>query len=110
MLRPRFEKNEKMSAGSIPYHLRPNKAVDRLLFLELCSKLAPDLNIEGGGYQYVGFGGPQMEDFRLLHEKFPQMPMLCIEKHENVVPRQKFNCPHTQVVFFDRGQKQRRLA
>lgn len=88
-----------MSAGSIPYHLRPNKAVDRLLFLELCSKLAPVLKIEGNSYQYVGFGGPQMEDFRLLHEKFPQMPMLCIEKTENIIPRQKFNCPHTQVDF-----------
>ena len=88
-----------MSAGSIPYHLRPNKAVDRLLFLELCSKLAPALKIELEGYSYIGFGGPQMEDFRLLHEKFPQMPMLCIERNENVVPRQKFNCPHTQVSF-----------
>lgn len=88
-----------MSAGSIPYHLRPNKAVDRLLFLELCSKLDSTLNFEDEGYSYVGFGGPQMEDFRLLHEKFPRLLMTCIEKLQNVIPRQQFNCPHTQVEF-----------
>ena len=94
-----------MSAGSIPYHLRPNKAVDRLLFLELCTRLAPALGIEANGYSYVGFGGPQMEDFRLLHEKFPQMSMLCIEHLENVIPRQKFNCPHTQVNFLEEAKR-----
>lgn len=87
-----------MSAGSIPYHLRTNKAVDRLLFLELCEKLNPALNIDSC-YNYIGFGGPQMEDFRLLHEKFPNLPMLCIEQSEAVMARQKFNCPHTQVQF-----------
>lgn len=96
-----------MSVGSIPYHLRPNKAVDRLLFLELCLRLAPALKIEDGGYEYIGFGGPQMEDFRLLHEKFPQMPMFCIEQSENVIPRQKFNCPHTQVNFLPEAKKSR---
>lgn len=96
-----------MSAGSIPYHLRPNKAVDRLLFLDLCAKLAPALKIEADGYSYIGFGGPQMEDFRLLHEKFPQMPMLCIEHLENVIPRQKFNCPHTQVAFLPEAKNSR---
>ncbi|MGO9585047.1 MAG: O-methyltransferase [Limisphaerales bacterium] len=94
-----------MSAGSIPYHLRPNKAVDRLLFLELCTKLALALQIEAESYSYVGFGGPQMEDFRLLHEKFPQMPMLCIECSENVIPRQVFNCPHTQVRFLPEAKR-----
>jgi hypothetical protein len=94
-----------MSAGSIPYHLRPNKAVDRLLFLELCSRLAPALKFEEVGYAYIGFGGPQMEDFRLLHEKFPKMPMYCIEKSDNVIPRQKFNCPHTQVNFLPEAKK-----
>jgi hypothetical protein len=96
-----------MSAGSIPYHLRPNKAVDRLLFLELCSKLALALKIESEGYSYVGFGGPQMEDFRLLHERFPQMSMLCIECEENLIPRQKFNCPHTQVNFLPEAKTSR---
>lgn len=89
-----------MSAGSIPYHLRPNKAVDRFLFLELCAKLGPVLDINS--YQYVGFGGPQMEDFRLLHERFPRLPMLCIEANEGVIPRQRFNQPHSLVDFLDK--------
>ncbi len=89
-----------MSAGSIPYHLRPNKAVDRFLFLELCTKLGAVLDINS--YQYVGFGGPQMEDFRLLHERFPRLPMLCIEASEGVIPRQRFNQPHSLVTFLDK--------
>ena len=89
-----------MSAGSIPYHLRPNKAVDRYLFLDLCARLTPALNFNS--YQYVGFGGPQMEDFRLLHERFPLLPMLCIEAIEGVIPRQRFNQPHSLVEFLEK--------
>lgn len=85
-----------MSAGSIPYQLRPNKAVDRLLFFELCNRLARYLSIESE-YQYIGFGGPQMEDFRILHERFQRLPMLSIESLAAVIPRQRFNCPHTMV-------------
>ena len=53
-----------MSAGSsLPYRLRPNKAVDRELFLSLLMRLAPALSLEK--YHYVGLGGPFLEDFRL---------------------------------------------
>jgi hypothetical protein len=79
--------------------LRPNKAVDRFLFLELCAKIGAVLDINS--YQYVGFGGPQMEDFRLLHERFPRLPMLCIEENEGVIPRQRFNQHHSLVDFLD---------
>ncbi len=89
-----------MSAGTLPYHLRPNKAVDRFLFLDLLSKLDPVLRIDST-YRYVGFGGPQMEDFRLLHERFPNLQMLCIESSEPVLRRQKFNRPHTNVALLE---------
>jgi len=82
--------------GQLPYQLRPNKAVERLVFLELLSRLDPALNV-GSDYRYIGFGGPQMEDFRLLHEPFPQMKMLSLERDEDVLKRQRFNQPHTNV-------------
>ena len=48
-----------MSAGSsLPYRLRPNKAVDRELFLSLLTRLAPKLSLEK--YHYVGLGGPSL--------------------------------------------------
>lgn len=84
------------TGGQLPYQLRPNKAVERLVFMELLNRLDAVLKI-GATYDYVGFGGPQMEDFRLLHEVFPGMKMLSIERDLNVLKRQRFNCPHTNV-------------
>jgi len=86
-----------MSTGDhLPYQLRPNKAIERLLFVELLSRLDAALGISNT-YEYFGFGGPQMEDFRLLNEYFPKMRMLSIEREEHVLKRQRFNGPHTNV-------------
>lgn len=81
-----------MSAGSsLPYRLRPNKAVDRELFLSLLMRLAPELALEK--YQYVGLGGPFLEDFRLVHARLGISRMTCIETEEQVHKRQLFNRP-----------------
>lgn len=85
-----------MNAGSLPYHLRPNKAVERLLFVDLLDRLDEALHFEDS-YEYVGFGGPQMEDFRVLHDRFQNMQMFSLERELEVRKRQKFNCPHTNV-------------
>jgi len=81
-----------MSAGSsLPYRLRPNKAVDRELFLSLLTRLAPKLALET--YHYVGLGGPFLEDFRLIHGRLGIAKMTCIETEEQVHKRQLFNRP-----------------
>lgn len=81
-----------MSAGSsLPYRLRPNKAVDRELFLSLLMRLAPKLTLET--YHYVGLGGPFLEDFRLIHGRLGIAKMTCIETEEQVHKRQLFNRP-----------------
>jgi hypothetical protein len=81
-----------MSAGSsIPYRLRPNKAVDRELFLSLLMRLAPKVGLEK--YHYVGLGGPFLEDFRLIHARLGIARMTCIETEEQVHKRQIFNRP-----------------
>jgi hypothetical protein len=84
-----------MSARTLPYHLRPNKAIDRYLFIDLLSRLDAAIRVET--YEYVGMGGPQMEDFRLLHERFHDLPMLSIEEDLHVFRRQQFNQPHTRM-------------
>ncbi len=84
------------TGGSLPYQLRPNKAVERLLFIDLLSRLDPALGI-AHNYDYYGFGGPQMEDFRLMHERFANAPMVSLEREEEVRKRQKFNIPHTNL-------------
>ncbi|OJV70897.1 MAG: hypothetical protein BGO35_20085 [Burkholderiales bacterium 64-34] len=81
-----------MSAGSsLPYRLRPNKAVDRELFLSLLVRLSPKLALEK--YHYVGLGGPFLEDFRLVHGRIGICKMTCIETEEQVHKRQLFNRP-----------------
>lgn len=81
-----------MSAGSsLPYRLRPNKAVDRELFLSMLMRLAPKLSLEK--YQYVGLGGPFLEDFRLVHARLGLSRMTCVETEEPVHKRQLFNRP-----------------
>jgi hypothetical protein len=81
-----------MSAGSsLPYRLRPNKAVDRELFLSLLMRLAPTLGLHK--YHYVGLGGPFLEDFRLIHARLGIARMTCIETEDEVHKRQLFNRP-----------------
>ena len=85
-----------MSSGSsLPYHLRPNKAVDRELFLGLLSRLAATLHIEN--HRYVGLGGPFLEDFRLVHARLGIDDLVCVEDELEVHKRQKFNRPVNRI-------------
>jgi hypothetical protein len=87
-----------MSGGNIAYHLRPNKAVERALFLELLGRIGrTSFNISD--YQYVGFGGPFMEDFKAIHHATRISTLTCIERDAGVQARQKFNCPLKLVNF-----------
>ena len=79
------------ASSSLPYRLRPNKAVDRELFLSFLMRLAPKLALEK--YHYVGLGGPFLEDFRLIHARLGISKMTCIETEEEVHKRQLFNRP-----------------
>ena len=75
------------------YHLRPNKAADRLALMEAIRRLAR-LGGEGlHGYTYHGFGGPHLEDFRLLYDLYPELGMVSIEEDGETVKRQKFHRP-----------------
>jgi hypothetical protein len=80
-----------MSGGLVPYHLRPNKSVDRYLFVELLAKVNRFKPITF--YSYVGFGGPFLEDFKLIHNQFGNKKMISIEIDPNVLKRQEFNLP-----------------
>lgn len=77
------------------YHLRTNKAIDRLMFLEAIRRLAHPS--ESGNYTYYGFGGPYLDDFRLLHENFPDMRMVSVEKDGDVYKRQAFHVPSAHI-------------
>lgn len=89
-----------MSGASLPYRLRPNKAVDRELFFSLLMRLSPRLGLEK--YHYVSLGGPFLEDFRLVHSRIgigrkknrrTVGKLTCIESELEVHKRQCFNRP-----------------
>ncbi|HBF31655.1 O-methyltransferase [Rhizobium sp.] len=77
--------------SSLPYRLRPNKAVDRELFLGLLSRISAALHLET--YRYIGLGGPFLEDFRLIHARLGISDLICVESEEKVHKRQIFNRP-----------------
>lgn len=76
-----------------PYHLRFNKAVDRLLWLATIDGFLGAVSGSASDYQYVGFGGPFMEDFRLLARQFPELPMISLERNQQIWLRQRRHKP-----------------
>ena len=80
-----------MTGASVAYHLRPNKHVERHLFVDLLDHV--DRWKPLSKYLYVGFGGIYFEDFKLLHGHFNMGKMLSIENQKWVYERQKFNIP-----------------
>jgi hypothetical protein len=72
-----------------PYHLRLNKAIDRFILIEAIRKF--DRITDLSEYTYYGFGGPYLEDFRLLNEFCPEIGMVSIEEKPHTVKQQKFH-------------------
>jgi hypothetical protein len=79
------------------YHLRTNKAVERLLFLELLRKLDGKLALPIASYKYVSLGGPYLEDFMLVHTAFGNRSMVSLETKKHVRTRQVINLPYSRI-------------
>lgn len=75
----------------VKYDLRPNKAMERYLFVELLRMLGTEWPISD--YSYYGLGGCGFEDFRLIHLQLGISRMFSFEKDEDTYKRQKFNKP-----------------
>lgn len=80
-----------MSGSDLAYHLRPNKAIDRNLFIALLERIARVRNVSA--YEYIGFGGPMLEDYKALHAALRINKMHSIEKNVETFKRQQFNRP-----------------
>ena len=74
------------------YHLRPNKYVDRCLFLNVLERLGPFLSIMD--YRYIGFGSYLFDDFKLVHERLHISSMISLENDASVFKRAKYNAPY----------------
>lgn len=79
-------------ASSPFYHLRPNKYIDRHLFVQVLSGLRKKYVIEK--YQYIGFGSFMFDDFKILHNQLGIVEMISLENDETVYKRALFNKPY----------------
>lgn len=77
------------------YHLRPNKAIDRVLMLEVISRMGPWW--EPTSLTYYGLGGPFLDDVRLISQHFPMMKYVSIECNDDIYRRQRFHRNTKQV-------------
>ena len=83
------------SSPGAGYKLRPNKAVDRELFLSFLSHFSAILDLKN--YKYIGLGGAFLEDFRQIHAKIGITQMSCIDADPEVSKRQSFNKPISSI-------------
>lgn len=72
-----------------PYHLRTNKAVDRLLLVEVIRNLCSQSQLLNN--TYYTFGGPFLQDLRVMDHFFPTMSLVSIESNKQTYKRQQFN-------------------
>lgn len=87
----------------IPYHLRTNKNVERALFVDLIRRLSPHMPQPAAEYQYVGMGGPLLEDFSAIQSVFGCRKMISLEIDRHVLARQRFNLPHCRIELRKQG-------
>ena len=73
----------------LPYHLKVNKAIDRFLLVEILNILKKHCDISN--YTYYGFGGPFLEDCRLINDRCPEVKIVSIEKNKQTFKRQQFH-------------------
>jgi hypothetical protein len=85
-----------MSGDDIPYQLRPNKFIDRQMFLELLSRLIGGRGPEN--YVYISMGGRHLVDHRAVYGKLGIRALFSFDMDANQVARQKFNRPTGDMV------------
>jgi hypothetical protein len=73
------------------YHMRPNKAVDRLTLIDAIRLAVKPTELID--YTYYSMGGPTLDDFRLIYEFYPEIKMVSIEEDPEVYKRQRFHLP-----------------
>jgi hypothetical protein len=80
-----------MSGDNVPYQLRPNKFIDRQLFMDFLSRTVPTIGAEK--YVHISMGGRHLVDHHAVYRQIG-IPWLCsFDFDENVVLRQKKNRP-----------------
>ena len=81
------------SFEKINYSVRPNKAVERRLLLQLLTALDKRADLDLSAYRYIGFGSIWFVDFSLVHRALGIDDMLSFEAASSREKRVNFNIP-----------------
>ena len=79
------------------YHLRTNKAVDRLLLVDVLRALEADAS-----FTYYSLSGPFLEDLRVMDHFFPAMRLISFESDPDTFGRQSFHQFSSRVTLHQR--------
>lgn len=74
------------------YHLRPNKYVDRCLFVNALERLNSQIKLQK--HRYIGFGSYLFDDFKLVHDRLNIETMISLEADATIFNRAKYNAPY----------------
>jgi len=78
-------------SANIPYQLRPNKHVDRQLFISCLSAILPNLGLEK--YCYISMGGRHLVDHKVIYKSLGISALYSFDADAEIVRRQNFNSP-----------------
>lgn len=73
------------------YHQRPNKFIDRELFVQVLRGLSHMFPISN--YHYYGFGSFYFDDFKIMHNQLDISKLTSIELDDRIYKRALFNKP-----------------
>lgn len=81
------------------YHLRPNKYVDRCLFVNTLDRLNSIIRLQQ--HRYIGFGSYLFDDFKLLHDRLNIETMISLEADAAIFDRAKYNIPYSCITVIN---------
>jgi putative O-methyltransferase len=84
------------SAADIPYQLRPNKFIDRQIFVDLLSRVIPGKR--DGTYVYVSMGGKHLVDQESVYRRTGVRNLFSFDGSASVVDRMACNRPLDRAV------------
>lgn len=74
-----------------PFQLRPNKYVDRMLFIELIGRVIGKHGSQS--YTYISMGAKFLHDHNTIYRRLGIDKLVSFDRNEDGVKRQKFNRP-----------------
>ena len=89
------------SFQKINYLLRPNKQIERKIFIEIIRSLEHKFNFNIENSTYIGMGSIYYYDFLLFHKYLKIRNLISIDDKTQFKERFKFNLPYDYIDFFN---------